>query len=164
MSLLNISLSEELSLELNDVATQLQRTPEECMQLALQYFLQTPSLDNIIEGTSRAKETSPLLDFPQLKEEVGVEVQFHPMAMNELEALTEEEQITILDAIMTCISDDEEALEESLELVLEEKGDSQLVLSQFGFGEIIYEMGETIKIYHIALFEDENEEEMEEEE
>lgn len=162
MATLSITLPDEVFAELNNIAAQLKQTPEQCLQLSLSHFLQTDSLENAIEGIARMADKEPLVDFPELKEELGIDIQFHPIAMDELESLDEEDQVEVLGQLIERISAEEEELDNTLDLVLKEEGDNQVVLSGFNFGDVVYQVGTTITIYHIALSEEE--EEMEEEE
>lgn len=162
MTTLTIDIPEPFHAELSEIAKQLKQTPEQCAVLALSFFLQTDTSENAIEGFSRIGDNQTLVDFEELKEEIGIEVQFHPNAMDELESLEEEEQIELLDEFITRISAQSEE-ENSIDLVLKEEGDEQIVLSSFEFGDIIYKLGTNIIIYHIALSLEEDDEEDDEE-
>ncbi len=159
MATLTIQLTDDFSSELNSLAEQLKITPEQCVQLALHHFFQTDTVENAIEAVERINDGEELVDFPELKEELGIDIKFHPSAMEELESVSEEDQIDILERLIGRISASEDELEATLDIVLKEQEDKQLVLSGFGFGDIVYELGEVVIIYHIALIEEDAEEE-----
>lgn len=159
MTMITIDISDELHQELLDVAGQLKINANETIQLALGYFLQAQSLTSVLEGTSRMSDGQALVDFPELKEEIGMDIKFHSKAMEELEALTEEEQVDVLEELITRITTPDEELEETLDLVIKEEQGTQIVLSEFYFGDVIYKIGQTVEIYHLALLEDEDESE-----
>lgn len=164
MATLNIQLTDDFYSELSDLAEQLKISPEQCAQLALHHFFQTDTVENAIEGSLRMSDGQALVDFPELKEELGIEIKFHPDAMEELESVSEEDQIDILERLISRISANEDELEATLDIVIKEEGENQLVLSGFGFGDIVYELGENVTIYHIALIDEDDEEESDEDE
>lgn len=163
MANLNLTIADDVYSELTDVAEQLKISPEQCAQLALHHFLQTDTIENSIEGIARMDDGEELVDFPELKEELGIEIKFHPAAMDELESVTEEDQIEILEQLVTRISAQEEDLEATLDIVIKEEGENQIVLSGFDFGDIVYQLGQNIIIYHIALIEEEDEDDEDDE-
>lgn len=159
-----INVPDDLYADISDVAEQLKLSPSDCMQLAIQHFLLTDTVDNAIEGIARINSGEALVNFPELKEELGIEIQFHPAAMEELESVEEEDQITILEQIINRITQEEDNEEDTgVDLILSETADTQMVISGFSFGDVVYSQGETIVIYHIALIEEEELEEEEEE-
>lgn len=157
MATLNIQLTDDFQSELSNIAEQLKISPEQCVQLALHHFFQTDTVENAIEGSLRMSDGQELVDFPELKEELGIEIKFHPDAMEELESVSEEDQIDILERLISRISANEDELEATLDIVIKEQGENQLVLSGFSFGDIVYELGESVVIYHIALIEEDDE-------
>ncbi|MBS0287298.1 MAG: hypothetical protein JSR17_08385 [Proteobacteria bacterium] len=159
MATLNIQLTDDFNSELTNIAEQLKVSPEQCVQLALHHFFQTDTVENAIEAIARIDDGQALVDFPELKEELGIDIKFHPDAMDELESVSEEDQIDILERLINRISANEDELEATLDIVLKEQGENQLVLSGFSFGDIVYELGENVVIYHIALIEDSEEDE-----
>lgn len=159
MATLNIQLTDDFNSELTNIAEQLKVSPEQCVQLALHHFFQTDTVENAIEAIARIDDGQALVDFPELKEELGIEIKFHPDAMDELESVAEEDQIDILERLINRISANEDELEATLDIVIKEQGENQLVLSGFSFGDIVYELGENVVIYHIALIEEEEDEE-----
>ncbi len=159
MANLTLEVADDVYSELTNLAEQLKISPEQCAQLALHHFLQTDTIENAIEGVNRMDDGQELVDFPELKEELGIEIKFHPDAMDELESVTEEDQIEILERLINRISAHEEELEATLDIVIKEIGESQVVLSGFGFGDIVYQLGENVVIYHIALIEEDDEDE-----
>ena len=161
MATLNITIPDEIFAELTDIAEQLKQTPEQCLHLAMCHFLQTRALDTVLEGMARSHhESSEHIDFPELKETYGIDIKFHPMAIEELESLTEEEQMGILEEIIERISEDDPEAEATIDLVIQEQGETQIVLSEFDFGDVVYQISSGITVYHIAL----NEELLEDEE
>jgi hypothetical protein len=160
MANLNITLPEDFHAEIIDVAKQLKQTPEQCVLLALSHFFQTATVDNAIEGMDRTEDGQTLADFPVLTEELGIEIKFHPLALKELESLEEDDQIEVLEELITRISTPEEELEDTLDLVIKDSEETQVVLSGFEFGEILYKIGQNVIIYHIALIEDDLDEDM----
>jgi predicted transcriptional regulator len=160
MTTMNINIPDEIYEEISILASQLKQSPEQCALLALNHFLQTDTVENAIEGIARMSDGEELVDFPELKDELGIEIKFHPDAMDELESVAEEDQIDILEQLITRVSAEEEEEEENtLDLVLKEEGEDQIVLSGFSFGDIVYLLGQKMIIYHIALAEEEMDEE-----
>lgn len=166
MTTLQLNVPDDAMAELAIVAEQLKLSPEQCVLLALNHFIQTDTVGNAIEGQSRIGDGEALVDFPELKEEVGIDIQFHPTAMEELETLEEEAQVHVLGELIERISAEEEELTETLDLVLKDDPENQVVISGFSFGDVVYTIGENVVIYHIAFIEedeydDEDEEELE---
>lgn len=159
MATLNLTIPDDIFAELSIIATQLKQTPEQSVLLALNHFLQTSTVENAIEGLNRMEDGEALVDFPELQDELGIEIKFHPDAMDELESVEEEDQIEILEQLITRISSEEEdEVENTLDLVLKEEGENQVVLSGFDFGDIVYQLGQNMIIYHIALTEEASDE------
>lgn len=156
MTTLQLNVPDDAMTELSIVAEQLKLSPEQCVLLALNHFIQTDAVGNAIEGQSRIGDGEALVDFPELKEEVGIDIQFHPVAMEELETLEEEAQVHVLGELIERISAEEEELTDTLDLVLKDDPDNQIVLSSFSFGDVVYTIGETVVIYHIAFIEEED--------
>jgi hypothetical protein len=164
MTTLQLNVPEDAMTELSIVAEQLKLSPEQCVLLALNHFIQTDTVGNAIEGQSRIGDGESLVDFPELKEEVGIDIQFHPIAMEELETLEEEAQVHVLGELIERISAEEEELTDTLDIVLKDDPENQIVLSSFSFGDVVYTIGETVVIYHIAFAEDEEYEDEDEDE
>jgi len=165
MATLNLTIPDDIFAELSIIATQLKQTPEQAVLLALNHLLQTSTVENAIEGIARIEDGETLVDFPELQDELGIEIKFHPDAMDELESVEEEDQIEILEQLITRISSEEEdEIENTLDLVLKEEEENQVVLSGFDFGDIIYQLGQNMIIYHIALNEAEKGEDEDEDE
>lgn len=154
MTTMTLDIPDEIYSELTNIAEQLKITPQECLQLSLNHLFQTHTLDSALEGSSRIDDGQDLVDFPELKEELGMDIKFHPQAMEELEALTEEEQVTILEELITRITSEEFEVEDTLDLVLKDHEDKQTVLSEFDFGDVVYQIGQIIAIYHISVLND----------
>jgi hypothetical protein len=166
MTNITLQLSEELYAELSETATHLRSTPQECLELALTHFVQSHALISSAEALSRLEDNEPLADFPELKEELELDIKFHPLAMEELESLTEEEQVSVLEDLVNRISGENDDLNELMDLVIKETPDYQIVLSEFSFGQVVYKIGESIVVYYVGILEDLSDEldEMEEEE
>lgn len=163
MPTLNLTLPDDLYTDVKEMSQQLKQTPEEFMLLALQHLTRTDTIDNTIEGITRMEDGETLLAFPELKEEMGMEVQFHPMAMEELESLEEEDQIEVLGALIDRILGEDDP-ELSLDLPICNTPHGTLTTSGFPFGDIIYIKGASLIVYHLALAEEEGDEVYEEEE
>lgn len=157
MANLNLQLPDEIFSEITKIASQMKQSPEDLVQLALSFFLQTDAVENAMEGLTRKDDGESLVDFPQLKEELGLDIQFHPAAMEELDAIEEEDQIEILEEFINRISSSEEE-ENTIDLILQDDGEQQMVLSSFAFGDLIYQLGKKVVIYHLALNEDDEDE------
>ena len=168
MATLTVTIPDEIYAEMATLAEHLKQTPEQSLNLAMCHFLQTTTLDSALEGIARTNNTDvTLVEFPELKESYGLDIRFHPMAIEEMEILTEEEQMSVLEELIDRISAENVEMENTLDLVILENGDSQIVLSEFSFGDVVYQIGEEITVYHIAFAEEvlvDEEEESEEEE
>jgi hypothetical protein len=166
MPKITVNVPDELFEVLSEIASSLKESPENCLMLALNHLMQTDTLDNAIEGVSRMDDGQALVDFPALKEELDIDIQFHHQAMEELEALEEEDQIEVLGQFVERISEEEAELLPELDLAIKETPDGQVILSSFDFGEIVYQSGESTIIYHLAMeeLEDEDDDEEDEEE
>lgn len=156
MTTLQVNVPDDAMAELSIIAEQLKLSPEQCILLALNHFIQTDTVANAIEGQARVGDGEALVEFPELKEEVGIDIQFHPTAMEELETLEEEAQVHVLGELIERISAEEEELTDTLDLVLKDDPENQLVLSGFSFGDVVYTIGETVAVYHIAFAEEED--------
>ncbi len=164
MTTLQLNVPDDAMAELSIISEQLKLSPEQCILLALNHFIQTDTVANAIEGQARVGDGEVLVDFPELKEEVGIDIQFHPTAMEELETLDEEAQVHVLGELIERISAEEEQLSDTLDLVLKDDPENQLVLSGFSFGDVVYTIGETVVVYHIAFAEEEDYDDEEEDE
>lgn len=157
MARVTLELPDEFYAELQDAASQMKMTPENCVELALTHFMQSHALMSAIEALSRIDDGETLVDFPELKEELELDIKFHPMAMEELDSLTEEEQVDVLEDLINRISGDEEELLETMDLVIREDGTNQIILSEFSFGQVVYQIGDVITIYYVGILEDASE-------
>lgn len=164
MASITLELPDEYYSELIDTASQLKTTPEHTLGLALAHFMQSGALMSALEAVARTDDNEPLVDFPELKEELELDIKFHPMAMEELDSLTEEEQVTVLEDLINRISSEPEDLDDSLDLVIADTPDYQLILSEFSFGQVVYRIGDFITIYYVGIIEDEDDELEDEEE
>ncbi len=163
MAKITVNVPDELNEVLSEIASGLKETPENCLLLALNHLMQTDTLDNAIEGVSRIDDGQALVDFPALKEELDIDIQFHPQAMEELEELEEEDQIEVLEQFVERISEEDAELLSELDLAIKETAEGQVILSSFDFGEIVYQSGESTIIYHLAMAELEEDDDEEEE-
>jgi predicted transcriptional regulator len=154
MPTISITVPDEIYEEFSSLAEQLKQSPQECAMLALNHFMQTDTIENAIEGVARMQDTTEeLIPFPELKEELGLDVKFHPMAMDELEGLEEEDQIEVLESLIHRMANEEELDDDAIDLLLKETPEGQVKISVFPFGDITYLVGPTIVVYHIALAE-----------
>jgi hypothetical protein len=164
MAKLTIEIPDELLKELEDITGQLKISTSETVMLALSFIMQQDTLDNAIEGIARVddKDNNDLVSFPEIKEELDIDINFHASAMEELDELNEEEQIELIGHLIERLSQDDEDLDEDVDLVLREDKDASIILSCFDFGDIIYKLSEEITIYHISMLEPEDDEDFEE--
>lgn len=151
MPALTIDIPDELYDELEETAAELNIEASDLLMLSFNHFVQTDTIDNVIEGLDRS--TMPdenLITFPELKEELDLDINFHPLAIEELESLEEEDQVELIGQLIERISQEEAA--EEVDLILKEDNDDTVLLSSFDFGDITYRINdEFITIYHIAL-------------
>lgn len=154
MPSLTINIPDELFEELKDAAKELTLEPDELLTMSFNHFIQTPTIDNVAEGLERSQTPDEnLISFPELKEELDMDINFHPLAMEELESLDEEDQIELIGELINRISQEDNV--ENIDLVLKDDEDGTLLLSSFDFGDLIYRLtDEVITIYHIALNEE----------
>lgn len=162
MPTISLNVPDEIFTEVVEISQQLKQTPEELFMLALHHLTRTDTIDNTIEGITRMEDGETLMGFPELKEELGMEVQFHPMAMEELESLEEEDQIEVLGSLIDRLMGEDDP-DVSLDLPICETPAGTLITSGFIFGDITYIKGPSLIVYHIALAEEEGEEFEEEE-
>lgn len=164
MKTLSIQLPDELYDEFINISSQLKISPDDCALLAISHLMQTDSFQNAMEAMERYQDGQKLIEIPEFQEELDVILRFHPLAKEELDTLDEESQVDILSELIDRTALDEEELEHTIDLVIKDNNDTQVVLSSFDFGDIIYEIGEDITIYHIALDDSEDEDEDDDEE
>tara|TARA_R110002110_G_scaffold404606_1_gene623172 strand:+ start:213051 stop:213581 length:531 start_codon:yes stop_codon:yes gene_type:complete len=164
MAKLTIEIPDELLEELEDITEQLKISTSETVMLALSFIMQQDTLDNAIEGIARVddQDENEVISFPEIKEELDIDINFHARAMEELDALDEEEQIELIGHLIERLSQDDEELDEDVDLVLREDDDASIILSCFDFGDIIYKLSEDITVYHIAMLEPEEDEDFDE--
>ena len=166
MPTISISIPDDVYEEFSNVAEKLTQSPQECAMLALNHFLQTDTTENAIEGITRMQQNAELIPFPELKEETGLDIKFHPAAMDELEDLDEDDQIEILESLIDRMSakEEENIEDDAFDLMLKELPEGKLMISIFPFGDITYLSGPTIQVFHISLAEDASEYEEDDEE
>lgn len=170
MTVLNVELPNEILEDVIEVSKQLNQTPEELMQMALSLLMQSDSLDNAIEAKERMNDGQALVALPSLddKEDLELTIQLHPDALVEFSMLDEEDQLDVLnDLIERVVSEEgeEQSFDNTLDLVINETEDSQVILSSFEYGDIVYKVSDSISIYLLNLpdlvddeFEDEEDE------
>lgn len=153
MASINVEIPDELLEELEDISEQLKTSTSETVMLALSYIMQTNTLENAIEGIARLDDDTDeeIISFPEIKEEIDLDINFQAAAMEELEALDEEDQIELIGHLIERLSMDEEVEDNNVDLILREEDDASVILSCFEFGDIIYRLGEDVTIYHIAM-------------
>lgn len=152
MASINVEIPDELLEDLEDISEQLKTTASETVMLALSYIMQTNTLENAIEGIARIDDNEEeIISFPEIKEEIDLDINFQATAMEELEALDEEDQIELIGHLIERLSMDEEVEDQNVDLILREEDDASVILSCFDFGDIIYRLGEDVTIYHIAM-------------
>ncbi|HET9843252.1 MAG TPA: hypothetical protein VFP93_01175 [Gammaproteobacteria bacterium] len=173
MTSLKIDLPDDVYTDLTEVAKRLKQTPEETTQMALSLLMQFESLDYALVAMQRVEDGQETVPLPALAEESELSLEFHPEALDELQTLDEEDQVTVLTELIERIVAEEDELEDTLDLVINENSAEQIVLSSFEFGDIIYRIANKVTVYMIALptqeefeaediSEDEDEEEDEE--
>ncbi len=166
MTSLTIELPDDVYEDLGEVAKRLNQTSEETTQMALSLLMQFDSLDFALVATARINDELETIPLPALADEADLALEFHPAALEELQALEEDDQVEVLSAFIERIVAEEEELDDTLDLVITENETDQVVLSSFDFGDIVYKIGEKVVVYLIGLpQEDEFEEfDIEEEE
>lgn len=155
MPKVTIEIPDELFDELKDTADALNTDVSGALNLAYQHFSQTEAVDNAVEGIERsATPDENLISFAELKDDLDIDINFHPLAMEELEALDTADQIELIGQLIERLSQEDDSME-GIDLVLKDSDTSSLLLSSFEFGDLIYRItDEVITIYHIALAED----------
>lgn len=176
MSQSQITLSEPLMEALTELASCLRKTPDESAELALSFFLQSDTANNAIIAKERYDENVELIpiSIDQEEEELEYDLRFHPEALEEYESLDEEQQTLAVCALVSRLFDDEENADDDEEaeveddcpeLVLNETPTSQLILTHFPFGDLVYEVTEeAVSIFMVNFLEEEYEDEDEDEE
>lgn len=151
MTNLTIELPDEVYSDLNEVAKRLNQTPEETTQMALSLLMQFDSIDFALIAIQRMQEEHETTPLPALQEEAELSLEFHPAAMEELQSLEEEDQVEVLSAFIERIVAEEDELDDTLDLVINENETEQVVLSSFDFGDIVYKIGDKVVIYMIGF-------------
>lgn len=153
MASINVEIPDELLEDLEDISEQLKTSTSETVMLGLSFIMQTNTLENAIEGIARIDDDTDeeIISFPEIKEEIDLDINFQAAAMEELEALDEEDQIELIGHLIERLSMDEEVEDNNVDLILREEDDASVILSCFEFGDIIYRLGEDVTIYHIAM-------------
>lgn len=154
MTSLTIELPNDIFEDLSEVAKRLNQSPEETTQMALSLLMQFDSLDYALIATARINDGSETVPLPALAEEADLALEFHPAALEELQALEEDDQVEVLSSFIERIVAEEEDLENTLDLVITESENDQVVLSSFDFGDIVYRIGDKVIVYMIGLPED----------
>lgn len=163
MATLSVNLPDDIFEEFQTIAQELKISNDACALLAISYMTQTDVFQTAIEGMSRYQDGQPLHTIPEIEEELEVGLHLHPLGKEELESLDDEAQIDVLAELIERTTLDEEELEDTLDLVIKDTGETQVVLSSFEFGDVVYEVGDEITIYHISLSDDSDEEDEDDE-
>lgn len=164
MTTLSVNLPDDIYDEFVSIAEQLKISTDACALLAISYMTQTDVFQAAIEGMSRYQDGHPLVEMPEIQEELEVGLNLHPAAQEELESLDDESQITVLAELIERTTLDEDELEDTIDLVIKDNGESQVVLSSFSFGDVVYEVSDEINVYHISLSDEDDEDEDDDEE
>ncbi len=166
MTSLNVDLPDEVYEDLSEVAKRLNQSPEETTQMALSLLMQFDALDYALIGSARMADGEETVPLPALGQDSDLMLEFHPQALEELQSLEEDDQVEVLTEFIERIVADEEELEDTLDLVINEDEDTQVVLSSFDFGDIVYKIADHVTIYMIGLpeLEEFSEYEMDEDE
>lgn len=157
MTTLNVELPDEIFEDITEVAKELDQTPEEFMQMALSLLMQSDSLANAMVAMERVKDKQMPVTLPTMdSEEPELSIELHPDALAELQMLDEEDQIDVLGDLMERVlnetqEEDDESFSEGLDLVINETEDSQLILSSFDYGDIVYKLSDKIVVYLLNL-------------
>lgn len=151
MTSLKIELPDDVYNDLGEVAKRLNQTPEETTQMALSLLMQFDSLDYALIATQRINDDQESVPLPALAEEADLALEFHPEALEELQSLEEDDQVEVLSSFIERIVAEEAELENTLDLVITENDNEQVVLSSFDFGDIVYKIGDKVVVYMIGL-------------
>lgn len=151
MTNLTIELPDEVYSDLNEVSKRLNQTPEETTQMALSLLMQFDSLDYALIAMQRMNDDQETTPLPALQEEAELSLEFHPAALEELQSLEEDDQVEVLTSFIERIVAEEDELEDTLDLVINENEKEQVVLSSFDFGDIVYKIGDKVVIYMIGF-------------
>lgn len=165
MPQIQLNISDELHEILNDVSNQLNKTTEESVELALNFFLQMETVDYAILGKERFDSQSELiplaLESEEDEDELEYKLKFHPDALEEYEELEDEQQMLAICALVTRLFNEDEEEEAEIietehfpEMLIDETESSELLLTHFPFGDIVYAVNdEAIEIYLINFSE-----------
>lgn len=161
MARLTIELPDDVFADLEDIAAQLNQTPQGCLELAFNHFIQSDTLDMAILGMNALAETDEMIEFPEFMEEVNIPVEIHKNVLEELESEPEEAQLAILSEMIekvfsdpseTELDEDEEDQDNDLELLLKEDASGQVFLANFSYGSFVYHISEdSLKIAFLNL-------------
>lgn len=161
--IINVNLPTEVANDISELASQLKQTPEEFIQMALSLLMQSNSLDNILASNDRIEDQKTLepidlglVDDPA-DELSDISLEIHPDANEEFNFFDEDQKAYILSALIDRITmeldEEEDLFDSSIDLVIQESEDHQLLLSSFDFGEIVYTIGDKLVIYLLDISE-----------
>lgn len=161
MSQSQVTLSQPLADALNELAACLKKSPEECAELAISFFMQTDTANNAIIAKERFDEKAELvaITVDQDEEEVQYDLKFHPEAHEEYESLDEEQQTLVICALVSRLFE-EEGSEDEIdfpEILVQETANSQLILTHFPFGDLVYEVSDEAVSIFLVNFNEEDE-------
>lgn len=151
MTSFTITLPDEIHADLAEVAKRLNQTPEETTQMALSLLMQFDSLDYALIAMQRINDGETIVPLPALADESELALEFHPLALEELQSLDEDDQIELLTELIERIVAEEEELEDTLDLVINESETEQVVMSSFEFGDVVYKISEKVVVYLIGI-------------
>lgn len=169
MSQSQVTLSQPLVDALTELAACLKKSPEECAELAISFFMQTDTANNAIIAKERFDEKAKLVPITvdQDEEEVEYDLKFHPEALAEYESLDEEQQTLVVCALVSRLFEEEETAEDDIdfpEILVQETPNSQLILTHFPFGDLVYEVSDEAVAIFMVNFNEEDEDYDEEDE
>lgn len=155
MQKITIEIPDEFYDELKETAEALDSDVAGALTLAYQHFSQTEALDSAIEGIERSTTSDEdLIEFTEIKEELDIDLNFHPLAMEELTSLEPDDQVELIGQLIERLSQPNVSLD-GIDIILKDGESSSLLLSSFEFGDIVYRISdEMISIYHLSLLED----------
>lgn len=165
MEKITIEIPKEFYDELKETAEALGSDVAGALTLAYQHFSQTEALDSAIEGIERSTTSDEdLIEFTEIKEELDIDLNFHPLAMEELTSLEPDDQVELIGQLIERLSQPHVSLD-GIDIILKDGETSSLLLSSFEFGDIVYRISdEMISIYHLSLIEDLDDEHLDEDE
>jgi|GEM_PF-3193001 hypothetical protein len=152
MASISLDLNEEMNTNLSDLSKQLNQSPAECVEMALNLLMQYEGLEHALQGVGRVGDGQSPIELPAAGEnEAELKIAFHNAALEELQQLDEEDQIEVLSALTDRVyGETEEDL--GIDLIINENNQQQTILSSFDFGHVVYTLSEKgLTLYLIGL-------------